>query len=508
MLNRPEHVTGPVASPGSMQSVVHILVTASCCLGWYIWAGSRPAMCQYRKHIPFTSAARIQTQRSSPGPKSRAKAVTLLSYRRAQFLLMMSHCIWPAQAGHLGDVRVDPSPAGGSRAFQAKPAGTQSIKTSGATNKGPKRAFLRAQSRARASPILGTWYRGRFHSAKQLGVPAANPMNQNKKIGQQAAIKDANAPRLRIITWNCGGLNQKYQEILQWLKDEHRQGRTVDIMAVQETGWREDMEFETATDSKQDPQLFVVHSGSGSSEGGVLYFISTRLARSEDIRTSVIHPGRALHLRSMLNPPLDVLNVYQYSWNPSKQGADQGQFKVDLLVKQRMNMWNHIRKWLGSIPRRNGCIVLGDFNTPLQPSPGMVGNGLAKTRDKPIQTDHEEFQNIVRNFSCCALNTWRQAGSQARTFLPVNAGEGHGTQIDFILCRGRMVDGIAKQAAAFISPIVPATGCRHLLVHCSVRKPRIPRNAHNPSVNKLSKYGNCYGILNWQLNTKFTRLLY
>ena len=65
--------------------------------------------------------------------------------------------------------------------------------------------------------------------------------------------------------------------------------RAVDIMAVQETGWRDDMEFKTATDSRQDPQWFVVHSdsGSGSSEGGVLYFISTRLARSEDIRTSV-----------------------------------------------------------------------------------------------------------------------------------------------------------------------------------------------------------------------------
>ena len=176
----------------------------------------------------------------------------------------------------------------------------------------------------------------------------------------------------------------------------------------------------------------------------------------------------------MLNPPLDLLNVYQYAWNPSKQGAEQGQRKTDVLLRQRMGIWKSVRSWLGSIPRRHGCILLGDFNTPLSTCPGLVGGGVAKKVSKPMQTDHEEFQQIIQQFACTALNTWSQAGDPARAFIPAVSGEGHGTQIDLILSRGRMVDGHAKQAAPFACPIVPATGCRHLPVQCSIRRPRLP----------------------------------
>ena len=107
--------------------------------------------------------------------------------------------------------------------------------------------------------------------------------------------------------------------------------------------------------------------------------------------------------------------------------------------------------------------------TPLQVCPGLVGGGLANRSSKPIQSDPEEFQQIVRQFACTALNTWSQAGIPARTFIPAAFGDGHGTQIDFMLSRGRMVDGHAKQAAPFTCPIVPATGCRHLPVQCSIK---------------------------------------
>ena len=247
--------------------------------------------------------------------------------------------------------------------------------------------------------------------------------------------------------------------MLYWLKDEHRQGRPVDILAQ---------------DDKHDPQWFVINSGSGSAEAGVLFFISTKLVRSDEIRSVALHAGRALHVRLMLNPPLDLLNVYQYAWNPNKQGAEQGQHKMDALLKQRMSIWKSVRSWLGSIPRRHGCILLGDFNTPLSTCPGLVGGGVAKRVHKPMQTDHEEFQQIIQQFACIALNTWSQAGDPARTFIPAVAGDGHGTQIDFVLSRGRVVDGQAKQATPFTCPMVPATGCRHLPVQCSIRRPRLP----------------------------------
>ena len=164
-------------------------------------------------------------------------------------------------------MRVDPLPASGSGAFQAKQAGEKSTTTSG-SNKGPQRAFLRAQTRARTSPLRGTWYRGRFLSAKQLGAGHLNTANQNKEINVGKPCQRSSAPRLRIATWNCGSLGNKYQEVLYWLKDEHRQGRPVDTLAIQETGWKMDMEYKTAQDDKHDPQWFVINSGPGGAEGG------------------------------------------------------------------------------------------------------------------------------------------------------------------------------------------------------------------------------------------------
>ena len=188
-------------------------------------------------------------QRSSPGPKSRAKVVTFSHKCRAHIILVLFNLMGPAQAGHLGDVRVDPLPASGSRAFQAKQAGEKS--TTSGSNKGPKRAFLRAQTRARTSPLGGTWYRGRFRGH-------LNTANQNKEINV-GKPDQRSAPRLRIATWNCGSRGNKYQEVLHWLKDEHRQGRPVDIIAILETGWKMDMKYKTVQDDKHDPQWFVIN---------------------------------------------------------------------------------------------------------------------------------------------------------------------------------------------------------------------------------------------------------
>ena len=140
-----------------MACVIYMLLAELCKVMPHVWRGGGQQLCQAGRYIPNAWWAARKVLGSSPGPKSRAKVVTLSHRCRAHVILILFGLMGPAQAGRLGDVRVDPLPAGGSRALQAKLAGDKSTTTSG-SNKGPKRAFLRAQTRARTSPLGGTWY--------------------------------------------------------------------------------------------------------------------------------------------------------------------------------------------------------------------------------------------------------------------------------------------------------------------------------------------------------------
>ena len=105
----------------------------------------------------------------------------------------------PVHADRLGDVRVDPSPTGGSRAFQAKakPAGRQGTQASG-TNKGPKTRgrFHELNPEHMLLHLDGTWHRGHFLSAKQWGAGRLN--FKNKELEKLQTHKCPSAPRLRI----------------------------------------------------------------------------------------------------------------------------------------------------------------------------------------------------------------------------------------------------------------------------------------------------------------------
>ena len=151
----------------------------------------------------------------------------------------------------------------------------------------------------------------RYLTLTQLGATStARPVRQdgyqNKSINAKSHF-----PRLRIITWNCGGLRDtRYREITQWLCDEYVAGRPVHVMVVQETAWKQDMEYKTSTNVPHGPQWYVLRSGSGTAEGGVMIFILSSLVSAEQIRSAPIHPGRLFHVRLMLDPPLGKLGVY------------------------------------------------------------------------------------------------------------------------------------------------------------------------------------------------------
>ena len=228
-----------------------------------------------------------------------------------------------------------------------------------------------------------------------------------------------------------------------------------------------------------------IHSGSHGAQGGILCLVSQKLSTGPSLQFTSILQGRLLHVRIPFQTPLDLLCVYQYAWNTQKSFEETQGRKVDALVKQRQTIWNHIKRWLRRTPRRNGCLLLGDFNTPLFQSGLNVGHGLVPL-SRVVQTDQEVFQDVVQTPGCCALNTWSKAGKAARTFLPANGHSESGAQIDFVIARGRLADGKANACSTFEAPFTPTSGWRHLPIQCSVGRPRPPMTSrHRARCNNM-----------------------
>ena len=264
-----------------------------------------------------------------------------------------------------------------------------------------------------------------------------------------------------------------YQEVLAWLRDEESRGHPVDVLCLQETAWKEDFEYITATTSESDAQWHAIHAG-GPAKTGILILIRRALLPAASIRYVVLIPGRLVHVRLLFHLPLDILCTYQTAWNPTNSSLAATN-KADALVRQRAKLWAEMEKWLNHIPLRNGTLILGDMNTPLIPEHPVCGPGVATNRG-PVQRDQEDFQALLRRTGCQALNTWRAPGISSRTYLPPSAGPTqHGTQIDFIVARGSLADHEARQANTLTAPFVPTTGCRHLLLQTTIPLPRRPK---------------------------------
>ena len=342
-----------------------------------------------------------------------------------------------------------------------------------------KRALKRAIHRASNREDQSTWYRGKRMTLKEL--TQRNPAN-HLNIGVQSEPLHRQSKRLNIITWNEGGLTStRYQEILQWLEQEHSQGHVVDLMIIQETAWQQDLEFTSQPVSNGQLRWHIIHSA-GAARTGVMCLIRQGLVQPDQIRSVAVLPGRLLHIRLLMEVPLDVLGVYQVAWNPHKATLPTS-CKTETLLKQRNRIWQHLHRWLRTIPARNGCILAGDFNE----HPWCRGG---VTPHQGQHQDRTEFQDLIRVHQCTILNTWRSGGASARTFLSPGVKDSatnlkHGSQIDYILVRGTLVDNQAKQAGPLPAPFVPDSGCRHLPVKASVPMPHRPKTIA-PTTSKLS----------------------
>ena len=337
-----------------------------------------------------------------------------------------------------------------------------------------KRALQRAINRADRNPHGQTWYRGKLLHRNQLG---SGNQDRGRPLPRQAESSIRADRRLRIVTWNAGGLmDTRYQEVLAWLAAEAQAGHPVDVLTLQETCWKQDLEYRTSC-GPTDEAYHVVHS-TGGDKSGIMIMIRQGLLPAHGIQYVPLVPGRVVHLRLRFSTPLDILCLYQVSWNVAKSTLEG--HKVTALLKQRARIWRHVEQWLRATPGRHGCLIVGDLNTPLTPEPGVCGP--VPLVQNIAQQDQAELQAILRTYVCCALNSWTGTGAKARTFLPPTGDQTlQGTRIDFVIARGDLIDNEAKKAGVISAPFVPTSGARHRPVQAKIRLPSRPKPGAHPS---------------------------
>ena len=328
-----------------------------------------------------------------------------------------------------------------------------------------KRAFIRAQNRAaRNGEAI---YRGRRLTAVQMGVQQLN--NKTPKCDHRSTSCPKKA--FRYLCWNAGGLTmEKYQELKHWLNT--KEAASFHLICIQETQWSNDSEFELGHWS-------VIHSGSGSRSGGLLCIIHRSLATPAQIKSQAPLSGRLLHIRLTTEPAIDLLILYQHSWQDNQAGRDK-------LLSQRADIWAKISGWIAAVPRRNLCCIMGDFNTEVRQDGQCIGRGTMSQRE-PRQRDWHMWSDMIKAQDLCLLNTWGKQGLQARTYVPAN-GRG-GSQIDFIALRQIHLQPWCKSVKPFNLPFADVHGMRHVALTGQLPRPSLPRKAGrpNPAILTLRK---------------------
>ena len=298
-----------------------------------------------------------------------------------------------------------------------------------------KKAYLKAVKRATLHGV--TWYRGQYLTATQLGVkslslppPQADSPTQPPGL-QTVEVRPNRQPpsafrqgRLTYLSWNIGRLTLiKWDLFRSWL---HRQ--TVDCVCLQDTGW----DF---TGEWTDQDYAYIHAGATHHRGGLLTVVKLRFCSVDSIAWTIPLNSRVLHVRLYKGSfNLDVVNVYQFPYNPNDPSC----------LADRQTVWKTLRSTFSGLPRRNCWLIGGDFNTGLRHHAQLVGLGDFNTptgrRTGCSHPDQRVFQELVRDFSLMALNSWLP--SLGATY----EGPNHATsRIDFVLVQQRDGDAASKK---------------------------------------------------------------
>ena len=163
-----------------------------------------------------------------------------------------------------------------------------------------KRAYRRARNRAHLHGQ--TYYRGTLHTADTLNALHGERLPHRRR---PQSSHHGNRRRLNLLTYNCGGFTSAaWAEFTHWLDTQ-----SYDVVVVQETHWQSEGCFTM-------PRWYCITAAAPSDDkySGVLVMVASKLACSEHIRYTVLHPGRLLHVKigglAATHSSIDVLGVY------------------------------------------------------------------------------------------------------------------------------------------------------------------------------------------------------
>ena len=288
-----------------------------------------------------------------------------------------------------------------------------------------KRAYRRAQNRAKSSLNQGTWYRGRWHTTESLGRLSEPLRNHPRRVQPQPPRGRRLTPHLQVFSWNASGLSSAmFQELMAWCEVQ----ADLDAIIIQETHWHETSDFCTG-------QWLAMHtSGRHMSHehgrcSGILFLLHRR--RLQDPRIVDIVPGRLALVQATSKQtqlPVSIIGLYQHVWRSNLPTARN--------LELRRGLWQHLDKHLLSIPQRHHLLICGDFNSTVRSDSTTVGCSVP-TGATPPDSDLAEL--LVKH-SLCVLNTWHNR--KACTFYSPQGS----TQIDFIITRQNTAHLQAKRA--------------------------------------------------------------
>ena len=198
--------------------------------------------------------------------------------------------------------------------------------------------------------MQGTLYKGKWHTAKQLGACKQETREPAQpRSGRSVQTSVNSGQRLWVYSHSVGGLTGAAYD--EWMTFAHGPSVTAKfhIMVLQETGWTEHREYDT-----QD--WHVVHSGASNNRyAGVMIMLNRRTFYADSIHTRVLVAGRLLHvrvgLRCAVDRHVDIIGIYQHAWNHSVPRAE--------MLARRDSVWTALGEGSGRSPCQESDVCCG-----------------------------------------------------------------------------------------------------------------------------------------------------
>ena len=293
-----------------------------------------------------------------------------------------------------------------------------------------KRAFRRARARATASPLGGTYYKGRWHTPDTLNALQGQPQPDHRNhICVEGNSRSRPVRPFRLLCWNASSLSGGiYQELMTWL-DHHHTANQYHLIMLQETHWKHTADFCSG-------QWQCIHSSGHDNptgpekSSGLLVLVSRKYL--QDLSVKEIYPGRLLQLQATLrstNRPLTAFVIYQHVWRTHLTAAENHSLRGPI--------WQALETACAKVPSRHHLVVAGDFNSTLKPQPPYIGHASTPS---DAYNHSRELQQLVVDQDLCVLNTFNS--KPRHTYYSPQAC----TQIDFVMQRRSEARGTAFKA--------------------------------------------------------------